>query len=282
MKRSLDKMMSGDSVIETVDSTSAGTKTIKNPPPFKPGTSRDNDKATINFTLPKTGDGIIENKFFTMKYHTGPKTVQIEMKIELPMAKLMDKFFAYAYTSKMNGLDVMSLFDRKSKNTKEILESTAAIHHLAKYLSKNKLDIRHKKKLMIDVGGGINPRTASLFFTFDTNPESKFLSVDPEMAKKYIETHVHPKIECFDKMIEDVPFEKYDMDMIIIVAVHCHANMDVLWKRCMALNKPIIMLTMPCCKGFVNTPIDIEPVYYISDPAIPSAKDEVFIFTHGL
>lgn len=59
MKRSLDKMMSGDSVIETVDSTSAGTKTIKNPPPFKPGTSRDNDKATINFTFRKLEMGLL-------------------------------------------------------------------------------------------------------------------------------------------------------------------------------------------------------------------------------
>jgi len=281
MKRSLDKMQNDDLVInDTTDSPS--DKTDERPLRFKPHTCRDNDKATIHFTLPKTGNGVIDNKFFTMKYYTGPKTVQIEMKIELPMAKLMDKFFAYAYTSKMNGIDVLKLFDRKSKNTKEILESTAAIHHLCKYLSKNKMEIRDRKKLMIDVGGGINPRTASLFFTFDTNPESKFLSVDPEMDKKYIEAPVHPKIECFDKMIEDVPFEKYDMDMIIIVAVHCHANMDVLWKRCIALNKPIIMLTMPCCKGFVNTPIDIEPVYYASDPAIPSAKDDVYIFTHGL
>lgn len=255
---------------------------VQKPLRFKPGTSRDNDKAVIKFALPKTGDGVIDNKFFTLQYHTGQKTVQIELKIPMPMPKLMDKFYAYAYTSMKNGLDVMKLFDRKSKNTKEILESTAVIHHLGKYLSKNKIDIRNRKKLMVDVGGGNNPRTASLFFTFDENPESKFWSVDPEMGKKYVETPVHPKIECYDKLIEDVSIEAHsDKELIILVGVHCHANMDDLWKRCVLMDKPIIMVSMPCCKGFVNKPIDVEPVYYVSDPAIPSAKDELYIFTHG-
>lgn len=281
MKKSHNNMLNdNDHVIDkTIESP---VKMDVRPRQFKHGTYRDNDLAKINFTIPKTDEGVIDNKFFTMKYHNYQKTVQVEMKIQLPMAKLMDKFFAYAYTSRLNGADVMSLFDRKSQNTKEILESTAAIHHLCKYLSKNKMEIKNKKKLMIDVGGGINPRTASLFFAIDTHPESKFLSVDPQMDKKYVKTPVHSKIECFDKVIEDVSFEKYDVDLIIVIGVHCHANMNDLWKRCIGTKKPVIVLTIPCCKGFVNKPIDIEPVYYVSDPAIPSTKDEVYIFTHGL
>lgn len=249
---------------------------------FKSYVRRDNDQAIIKVLLPRD-DGCVENKYLSMKYHTTKKTIQMEIVIPITMHKLMDHFFSYVYLGRQEGIDVMKMFDRRSDATKEVLESTAAIWHLQSYLTSKKIDILHRKKLMLDVGGGITPRTASLFFSLDKNLESRYLSVDPLMKSEYAESALHHKLQCFNKTIEEVAIEEHfeSVELIVIVAVHCHANIDTLWKRCIVSTKPVILVSMPCCKGFVNLPKNVEEVYHVSDSSIPSACDEVFVYVHG-
>jgi hypothetical protein len=145
--------------------------------------------------------------------------------------------------------------------------------------------LNNTKVLTIDVGGGNTPRTAQFLRDTFVNEKSVIISVDPEIKKEYVDNTLHGVI-CFDKMIEDVDLNPYldNAEFVLIVAVHCHANMHKLWNRLLlhCNMKPLVMVTMPCCKKFVNFPKEIEPKYKVKETGISSASDEIMIFAKNL
>jgi hypothetical protein len=174
----------------------------------------------------------------------------------------------------------------KEKVEKEMTENIAAVYHLFSFLTKRTLPSNlskdNERVLCLCVGDGKNPQTGLLFSGL-TN--WKVLSVDPIMKKKWVEQKDVKNLKCVNGYIECIDFDKIkrnDLDMIVIVGVHCHANLDLFWKDLIVkFDLPMICLSIPCCTGYSQTLKDVLPEVNLVETGILSVKNKVLIWARG-
>jgi hypothetical protein len=83
-------------------------------------------------------------------------------------------------------------------------------------------------------------------------------------------------LKCHRAKVEDVHFDRHDI--IIIVSVHGHADINKLYARMLKLSDRVIALSMPCCSHITHT---VESEYHVISTSIleiPSVKRQLLIF----
>ena len=154
-------------------------------------------------------------------------------------------------------------------NAKEITESMGAYHAVLNHIECDKDD---PSTLLISVGDGNTPRTAGLF-AFLTKWDC--LSVDPRLKTKP-EFKAIKRLAIVPEKIEDCSFPLINLySQIIVVCVHSHAKLDVVYDKFKKYNKPLFIVAIPCC-----APQEIKGKEFLGyrDPEIWSPKNEVRVW----
>lgn len=203
------------------------------------------------------------------------KYLNIELKIPNICTKYMNYYFNLQ--KKHNIIINPSLWGANNP-TKEITESCSA-HKYVFTVLKEFCKIKTLKEwyctnvLVLCVGDGNRPQTGTLFAI--TNCKWNIYSIDPIMDDKY--QHSFPNLHCVSALIEDCSFDYSKYDLVIIVGVHSHANLNNLWNSIQAKK---ILVTLPCCGSFVHTLADVRPVIEEYDIGIISPKNKVFCYVN--
>ena len=190
----------------------------------------------------------------------------------------------------------LPLFGKSNRN-KEVLETSAAVYHLFRYierragksvsvesksespelkLQKEKLArdfLNDRRVRCIVVGDGIGPACGYLL-AGTTNWH--VVSIDPCMNKDWLVHGEMTNLVCIDKKVEDVELNCDDWLCTVVVSVHGHANVDALWNK--LDGKCNILLSIPCCKGFNQKVLTSEPKLHIREPQIPSKHNHIYIW----
>lgn len=149
-------------------------------------------------------------------------------------------------------------------NVKEISETLTAYTAVRRVVGTQRLG--DKSITLIDVGSGVNPRTAA-FFACMTAWQT--IAIDPNLRQSG--PHRIRRVEQMKKRIEDVTIET--SGLAVIVAVHAHVDLG---KTLMAVESHgMIVVAMPCC---VPLTLPIEPAYDYEDQACLSKKRRVLIW----
>ncbi|SNW62153.1 Hypothetical protein ORPV_249 [Orpheovirus IHUMI-LCC2] len=220
-----------------------------------------------------------------IKVTTSNKRAKIN--INLKVVKLNSIDYGYKLLKKINDkknitTDILEIYGNKAPS-KELSESASVYRHIANLFCR-KLGTEYYNTLSKDpnvlclvVADGVNPKTGHIFAGMTA---WKVSSIDPIMNDKWIENPRHSNLTCIKSLVEDVDFSYIkDHSMVIVVAVHSHANTNELWNRLITYNKPLIYLSVPCCTGFVHKVNDVVPILDINDDTILSDKNNVVVWT---
>jgi len=176
-----------------------------------------------------------------------------------------------------------------SQITKAIIKTTTAVQTLKEYIFLRHAKSReeglaiaeNKSVVCMCVGDGITPRCGYLLAG---STSWNVTSVDPEMGKEWVADSRIKNLRCIRACMEDVdiPIEN-KASLCLIVSVHGHANMDVLWKRMTTRYKRVVALSIPCwCKKFVHRIDGIKPILNFAEKEIfPKSKRTVFVWDSG-
>ena len=181
----------------------------------------------------------------------------------------------------------LSLFSStKNRQQKELTENFAPAFHLIQFLNslenEEKYSVNNEKILCINVGDGKNPKSAIVFSALT---RWKVLSVDPLMEENWINQIEFDNLKCISSFVEGLIFDQICsqiVDLIIIVGVHCHADLNSFFhKISSSLHLPTLLYSIPCCiPEFQN--LDFPPRLDFKDQGIISKKNQVFIWAKGL
>lgn len=160
--------------------------------------------------------------------------------------------------------------------TKEISESGAALYYLIAYLTTiGRRDALTKPGTHVYVlGDGNTPRTGYLFAM---RHHCRVVSVDPIMQETWLTQPHLVNLHCIRGLSQDVVIDD-TAELVIIIGVHSHADIQEFWARASALNKPVVCLSILCCKGTPQLVTDCEPVYNFQAPGILSEKNTVCVW----
>lgn len=170
--------------------------------------------------------------------------------------------------------NIIGLFSRYSRSSKEITESWSMLEAVKKYIPGG-VD----EKLVIVVGDGASPRTASIL-AYHTR--ARVYSVDPALNLDHWHEHCRKqeaigfpvqRIAVFKQNVEDCEWDCFGKDVVFIFP-HSHAPMNMIRARNV---RKMYMIALPCCK---KIPMEILRIPHISyaDVNILSPKNIVHIF----
>lgn len=158
--------------------------------------------------------------------------------------------------------------------TKEITESVSALRNTINYLKEKygKIDIfNNTNVLCLCVADGMRPQTGTLFAI---KTKWQVYSIDPLMNSEY--KHDYANLHCVSSLVEDCHFDFEKYELVVVIGVHSHANLDDLWIK-IGENKKFL-LSIPCCGGIVHTVEGVEPVFDLFDGGIYSPKKRVIAY----
>ena len=144
----------------------------------------------------------------------------------------------------------------KGNIIKDMSETASAITQLFKFIRENFKHIKHKitnntNIVALIAGDGVTPKTGyplSILTTW------KIYSVDPLMNVQWQNQTYCNNLTCSANTIEnfvainDINTTLKNCDMIIIIGVHAHVNFNDLWPKLKKYGKPLILLSILCCK----------------------------------
>lgn len=228
-----------------------------------------------------------KNKRIRIRYDRGQTPFYMNLFFRI------SRFFELDYGFSLNSAK-LDLYGSKTA-TKEICESMAALRHTRDYC-KNLID--NDNILCLIVGDGLGPKTGILFAA-----KTKWCvhSIDPIMHEKWIRepqsgtiqvlrpgfAGLVPNLTCHRALVEDVDDSLFNANpnikAIIIIGVHSHADLNNLWLKTIAKfnQKPIFLLSIPCCKGYEHYVKNVDPILNITDTGIPSLKNQVMAWHHN-
>lgn len=228
----------------------------------------------IKFTDYENGKILNENG---LKITLKKSKKRYELEIENDNSKMisyMNRFLFYCENMrKYNDFDVsefMKMYGGKHR-TKEICESMSALSYTLKHCE----DILNNKNILcLVVADGMNPKTGILL---SVKTEWNVISIDPILKEKWVNNKIIPNLSCYNDLVENVIdsilIENENVDQVVIVGVHSHANLNNVWKK---IDKKKFCLSIPCCAGYEHYIKDHEPIFCVQDMGIPSPKNFVY------
>lgn len=201
------------------------------------------------------------------------------------MISYMNRFFHLCKIAEqkynIKTFDLMQMYN-SNNTTKEITESMAAFTHTSIYLNSR---LYNKNVLCFVVADGQSPKTG-IIFSLKTN--WRVISIDPIMKKEWTEKKIVDNLTCYNNLVEDVLDgildENKDVEQIVVVNVHSHANTNMVWKNITNWKnsfddkKDLLCLSMPCCPGYEHIVKNVKPIYDGIDNGIVSSKNRICLW----
>lgn len=248
-----------------------------------------NSNAMIHFEVPYQPGNIVSLSGVTVEFRQVNKRKRevVVVKCQRGGTSLyMNRFFFISSLFQKNyGYELISrelgLYGT-NRQTKEIMESMAAYHTAIQQCKAIK---ENGNVLCLVVADGSRPRTAALFAT---TTSWQVYSVDPQMSDEWIVgpyKTIVPNLHCHDKKIEDVLELLLDIhsgvDAVVIVGVHSHADLNATYTNvCTSLpTTPVLLVSIPCCRGYAHYVENETPIINFTEPAIPSDKNVVLAWS---
>lgn len=172
-------------------------------------------------------------------------------------------------------LDIVHL----NNPSKEITESGSAVYWCFKALkSLNRDLIKDPSTICYVIADGTKPKTG-LLLLYSTM--WNIIVTDPLMTEEWLGNQYDKRLFCSNELSDDLKLlsPKKDTKMVIVIGVHSHANYSDFYKRLRKFyDIPLLLLSIPCCKGFVHTIEELEPLMEIEDHGIFSPKNKLVIY----
>lgn len=166
------------------------------------------------------------------------------------------------------------------KSSKEITEAGAAVYWCQKALQRLKMDyiIDDPNTICYVIADGTKPRTGVMLL-YSTKWD--IIVTDPVMEKQWLGNKYDERLTCFNELSQDLHLKgpSRGTEMVIVIGVHSHADYSEFHKRLVDFyDVPLLMVSIPCCKGFVHTIDELEPLITVEEHGIFSPKNKVLVY----
>ena len=95
------------------------------------------------------------------------------------------------------------------------------------------------------------------------------------MSDKWTKNSMQDNLVCIKDVIENISFDFSFYDLVIVVGVHSHFDLNNYWKN---IDQKKIFLSVPCCGGF-NHRVDREADFEFHENGIFSKMNTIIIWS---